>query len=69
MTVVLHPPYFSVFPTDDKTERPPFETTELIETESQAMLRIRLKWQKRSGCIRVEEGYFESDGGQFVHSF
>jgi hypothetical protein len=24
MTVVLHPPYFSVFPIEDETERPPF---------------------------------------------
>jgi hypothetical protein len=24
MIVIIHPPYFSVFPTEDKTERPPF---------------------------------------------
>jgi hypothetical protein len=24
MTVILHSPYFSVSPTEDKTERPPF---------------------------------------------
>jgi hypothetical protein len=30
--------FFSVSPTEDKTEKPPFETTEVIEAEWQAMV-------------------------------
>jgi hypothetical protein len=67
MTVVFHPPYISVSPIYDKTDRPPIETTELMETESEAMQRIRLKRQKRSErCIRVEGNYFECDCGQYA---
>jgi hypothetical protein len=54
MTVVPHPPYFSVSPTDDKTERPPFDTNEVIEAELQVVLTVTehdlqnacKKWQK-----------------------
>jgi hypothetical protein len=36
ITVLPHPSYFSVSPTEDKTEKPP--TTEVIKAESQAVL-------------------------------
>jgi hypothetical protein len=55
-----------------------FDTTEVIEAESQAVLNtIRehifqgsfKKWEKRwEGCICVEGGYFEGDGGYWAQS-
>jgi hypothetical protein len=51
-----------------------FDTTEVIEAESQAVLNTLTehdfqdaykKWQKRwEQCIRPEGHYFEGDGGQ-----
>jgi hypothetical protein len=51
-----------------------FDTTEMIEAESQALLNVLTehefhnafkKWQKRwKWCIRSEGDYFECDGGQ-----
>jgi hypothetical protein len=51
-----------------------FDTTEVIKTESQAVLNTLRehnfqdafkKWQKRSErCIRAEGDYFKADGGQ-----
>jgi hypothetical protein len=55
-------PYFSVYPIDDKTETPHFDTIVVIEAESQAMLNtlkehdfqdVFKKWQKR--CKREGE--------------
>jgi hypothetical protein len=41
MTVVLHPPYFSLFPRlKIKLKGRHFNTTEVIEAESQAVLNI-----------------------------
>jgi hypothetical protein len=40
MIAVLHPPYFSVFPIENKTERLIFDTVDLIEAESLAVLNI-----------------------------
>jgi hypothetical protein len=74
-TVVLHPPYFSLFPwLKIKLKGSHFDTTESIEAESQAVLNTLTehdfqdafrKWQKRWGwCIHTEGDYFEGDGGQ-----
>jgi hypothetical protein len=38
MTVVHNPPYFSVSPIEDETERPHFDIIVLIEAELQALL-------------------------------
>jgi hypothetical protein len=38
MTVVSHPPYFSVSPIEGKTESCHFDTTQVIEAELQAIL-------------------------------
>jgi hypothetical protein len=59
LTVVPHPPYFFVFPRlKMKLKRRHFDTTEVTEAESQAVLnthRTRLtKWQKRwDWCMRA----------------
>jgi hypothetical protein len=57
-----------------KLEGRHFDTTEAIETESQAVLNTHTehdfqdafrKWQKRwEGCIHAEGDYFEGDGGE-----
>jgi hypothetical protein len=73
-TVVLQPPYFSVSPIKMKLKGRHFDTTEVMEAESQAVL-ITLteqdfqdafrKWQTRwKRCICAEGHYFEGDGGQ-----
>jgi hypothetical protein len=64
-------PYFSVFP---RLKGRHFDTIELIEAESQAVLNTLTehdfqdafrKCQKRwERCIRAEEDCFEGDGGQ-----
>jgi hypothetical protein len=69
LTVILHPPYFSVSSTEDRTD-----TIKVIEAEMQAVLNTLTKhdfkhtfrnWQKRwERCIRAEGDYFEGDGGQ-----
>jgi hypothetical protein len=75
MTVVPHPPYSSLFPRlKIKMKDRHFDTIEVIEAESQAVLNTLTehdfqdafdKWQKRlEWCIRAEGGYFEGDGGQ-----
>jgi hypothetical protein len=38
MAVVLHQPYFSASTIEDKAERLPFDTSEVIEAESQVVL-------------------------------
>jgi hypothetical protein len=70
-----HPPYVSLF-RRLKIERKGrnFDTSEVMETESQAMLNTLTdhdfqyaskKRQRRWGrCIRAEGDYFEGDGGQ-----
>jgi hypothetical protein len=54
-----------------------FDTTEVIETESQAVLNTHtehvfqdaLKWQERWNlCIRTEGDYFEGDGGRLAQN-
>jgi hypothetical protein len=55
-----------------------FDTTEVIDAESQAVLNTLTehdfqdafkKWQKHwEQCIRVEGDYFEGDGGQYAQS-
>jgi hypothetical protein len=72
MTVVPHPPYFSLFTRlKIKLKGRHFDTIEVIEAKWQAVLKTLTerdgfkKWQKRwEQCIRVERDYFESDGGQ-----
>jgi hypothetical protein len=83
MTLVPHPSYlpdlapcdFSLFPRlKIKLQGRRFDTTEVIEAESQAVLNTRTEqdfqdafkqWQKRwEWCIRAEGDYFEGDGGQ-----
>jgi histone-lysine N-methyltransferase SETMAR len=82
MTVVPHPPYspdltlcyFFLFSRlKIKLKGRHFDTIEVIEAESQAVLnphRIRLsscteKWQNRwERCICAEGGHFEGGGGQ-----
>jgi hypothetical protein len=56
-----------------------FDTIEVIEAESQAVLNILTghyfqdafkKWQKRwERCILVERDYFECDGDHYVNYF
>jgi hypothetical protein len=38
MSLIPHPPYFSVFPIENKTEDCHFDTVEVMEAESQAVL-------------------------------
>jgi hypothetical protein len=75
MTVPPHPTYFSLFPRlKVKQKGRHFDTNEVIEAESQAVLNTLTehdfhdafkKWQKRwDRCLRGEEDYFEGDGGQ-----
>jgi hypothetical protein len=75
MTLVLHTPYFSLFPRlKIKLKGRHFDTVELIEAESQTVLNTATehelkdafkKWQKRwERRIRAEGDYFEGDGGQ-----
>jgi hypothetical protein len=75
MTVVPHTPYFSLFPRlKIKLKGRHFDTTEVMETESQAVLNSLTehdfqgaftKRQKRwERFIGAEGDYFEGDGGQ-----
>jgi hypothetical protein len=75
MTAVPHPPYFSLFlRINTKLKGCHFDTTEVIEAESQVALNTLTEhdfqdtikiWQKRwKRCIRVEEDNLEDDGGQ-----
>jgi hypothetical protein len=75
MAVVPHPPYISLFPQlKIKLRGRHFDTTEVIEAESQAVLNTLTehdfqgafkKWQKRwERCIRVEGDYLEGECGQ-----
>jgi hypothetical protein len=75
ITVVPHPPYFSLFPRlKIKLKGRNFYTNEVIEVESQAVpntLREHdfqdafKKWQKGwKWCIRAERDYFEGDNGR-----
>jgi hypothetical protein len=75
MTAIPHPPYFSLFPRlTMKLKGRHFGTVEVIEAESQAVLKTLTehdfqdtfkKYQKRwERCIRAEGDYLESDGGQ-----
>jgi transposase len=85
MTVVPHPPYspdlapcdFSLFPLlKRKLKGRHFDTIEVMETESQAVLNTLAEqifqdafknWQKRwEWCICEEGDYFEVDGGQWA---
>jgi hypothetical protein len=75
MALTSRPPYFSLFPRlKIRLRGRHFDTTEVIEAESQAVLNIITehdfqdefkKWQKRWKLrIRAEGDYFEGDGGQ-----
>jgi hypothetical protein len=65
---------FSVSPIEDKTERSPFHTIEVIKAELKVVLNTFTeqdfhdafkKWQKCwEQCIRVEVNYFKGDSGQ-----
>jgi hypothetical protein len=64
---------FSVSPVEGEMEGCHFDTIEVIEAESQAVLNTLTehnlkdpftKWKKRwEWCIRIEGVYFEGDGG------
>jgi hypothetical protein len=75
MTVVLHPPYFSLFPQlNIKLKSHHFDTIEVKEVESQAVLNTvtehnsqdaLIKWQSSwKRCICLEGDYFQGDGIQ-----
>jgi hypothetical protein len=75
VTVVPHPPYFSLLPLFKiKVKGRHFDTTEVLEAESRVVLNALTehdfldafkKWHKRwEGCICSEGDYFEGDGGQ-----
>jgi hypothetical protein len=73
--VILHPPYFSLLPSlKIKLKGCHFDTIEVIEAESQAVLNIltehnfqdaftkrQKSWER---CIWVERDYLKSDGDQ-----
>jgi hypothetical protein len=72
MTVVLHPPYFSLFPRlNIELKGSHFDTVEMKEAESQAVLKTLMehdfqnafnKWQKHWVLgISAEGNYFEGD--------
>jgi hypothetical protein len=73
-TVVSHAPYFSPPRLKIKPNGHHFDTTEVIEAESQAVLNaltehnfqdVFKKWQKSwERCIRAEGDNLEDDGGQ-----
>jgi hypothetical protein len=66
-------PIFSVSLIEDKLKSRHFDTIEVIETESQAVLNTHTehdfqdavkKWQERwERCVRAEGDYFEGGGG------
>jgi hypothetical protein len=75
MTVVPHPPYFPLFPRlKIKLKGRHFDTTEVTEAESQAVLNTLTehdfqaalqKWQKRwERCVGAEGDYIKSDVGK-----
>jgi hypothetical protein len=75
MTAIPNPPYFSLFPgLRTKLKGRHFDTTEVIEAESQAVLNTLTehdfqdafkKWQTRwERCICAEGDCFKGDGGQ-----
>jgi hypothetical protein len=74
VTIVFHPPYFSLFPSlKIKLKGCHFDTAEVIDAKSQAVLNSLTehnlqdtfkKWQKHSEqCIHSEGDFFECDGG------
>jgi hypothetical protein len=74
MTVILHPPYFSLFHRlKIKLKGCHFDTTGVIEAVLKAVLNTLTehdfqdafkKWQKRwEWCIHTEGHYFEGHGG------
>jgi hypothetical protein len=74
MTVILHPPYFPLFPSlKIKLKEHNFDTMEVNRTEPQVSLNTLTehdfqdafkKWQKHlEWCIHVEGDYSEGDGG------
>jgi hypothetical protein len=75
ITVVPHPPYFSLFPRlKIKLKDGHFDTTEVMEAGSQAVLNTLTehdfqdafkKWQKHwEWCVHVEVDYVEGYSGQ-----
>jgi hypothetical protein len=75
MTVIPQPSYVSLFLRFKiKLKGCHFDTTEVLEAESQAVLNTLTeqdfqdafkKWQRRcERCIYAEGDFFESDGGQ-----
>jgi hypothetical protein len=79
MTVVQNATYFSLFSrVKIKLKGRHFDTNEVIESESQAVLNTftehdfqdtfrkwRTRWER---CIRTEGDYFEGDGCQWAQS-
>jgi hypothetical protein len=76
-TVVPNPPYFSLFlQLQTKLKGRHFDTTEVIEAESQAVLSTLTvhafqdafkKWMKRwERCTSAIGDYFEGDSGQWA---
>jgi hypothetical protein len=79
MSVIPHPPYFSLFlQLKIILKGCHFHTNEVTDTGSQAMLNTLaehnyqdafLKWQKGlEWCIGAELGYLKGDGNQKAHS-
>jgi hypothetical protein len=69
ITIVCHPPDFSVFPIEDKTERPPFwqnwgdggRNSDGAEHDFQDAFKKNGK-RRTKLCIRAEDNNFEGDG-------
>jgi hypothetical protein len=79
MTVVTHQLFFSLFPRlKIKLKGHHFDTTDVIEAESQALLNTVTehgfqnafkKWKKGwEWCTPAGGDYFEGDGGQWAQS-